>query len=71
MNLSGELVKAWRSCGLSKNSFWLGAARPFIMSGTMQRVVGSLIRNMRGAHPAEGGPDVSFLSKLENKKNLL
>lgn len=55
MNLSRELVKAWHSCGLSRNSFWLGAARPFIISGTMQRVVGSMIKNMRGAHPSEGG----------------
>lgn len=66
MNLSRKLVKAWHSCGLSKNSFGLGAARPFIISGTMQRVVGSMIKNMRRVHSSEGGQGVSFLSKLGN-----
>lgn len=47
MNLSGEVLKVWHSCGLSKNSFLLPAPWSFIIGGTIQRVVESMIRNIR------------------------
>lgn len=46
MNLSGEVLRGWHSCGLSSSLFWLPAPWSFIISPTIQWVVEGLIRNM-------------------------
>lgn len=60
MNLSGEVLKMWHSCGLSQSSFWLPAPRSFIIGWTIQCVAESVVRDMKER-------ELEFVSELQNR----